>query len=228
MATLVYSCHRLTRFEGRMLFGPGNRQELSAEAKLWGNDERVTEVRKLLATQPEYTELILLVPFSNLTSLRLYELGGILQETRSDLVRVLKRCTGLRELALAISMDTLKHYSMSHEQKEDLGFLSELCSDYATLGGQPIHLKKLHLGLGILFSREDTPLMSCFTATPLRNLTILSALEEVHLENRTLFITKYEVEAIPLYGYFADNEDGLAWRAFTVETTPRLRRLTAY
>ncbi|PVH78978.1 hypothetical protein DL98DRAFT_572761 [Cadophora sp. DSE1049] len=153
-------------------------------------------------------------PFTNLTELELYEIHGDLNQARSDIVKILLASPDLRSLGLSLNGDTVIRLDQEAQDIGEMGgyldFLKTLISEYVTAGGQPLHLRKLVLGLSIVLWEDDEQQ----PATYLGGLTDLSKLEEVYVCNN----------GVDTQLYF-DDPDGIAWSTFTTETCPNLNIL---
>ncbi|KAB5528025.1 hypothetical protein GE09DRAFT_411904 [Coniochaeta sp. 2T2.1] len=118
-------------------------------------------------------------------------------------------------------------------------FFQDLCKYYARSGGEPLRLKRLDLGLGVLLLRDNKLDQSRtveqkekestvqYTASYLSLLTNLSSLEEVHIENRNHYGPSGK-DCAGVYGEDMEVFSDFAWWTFTPDRTPNLRRLTAY
>ena len=150
-------------------------------------------------------------PFTNLSELELHEIHGDLSQARTDIVKILLASPELRTLSLSLNGDTIIRLDQEAQDIGDMGgyldFFKSLINEYEEAGGQPLHLRRLVLGLSVVLweDEEQQP------ATYLTGLTDLSDLEEVYICNN----------GVDTQLYFED-PDGIAWSTFTPETCPSL------
>jgi hypothetical protein len=145
--------------------------------------------------------------FRGLTSLVLANVYVGYDNWKHDLVSALKASPSLEELALS---------TQAHQPPWGHRF-PELCNAYADSGGQPLRLRRLSLGKDFILERENSAesrISSDGEITPstessLSKLTDPSFLEDIYLDNR--------------YPHSSP-----AWWSFSENSTPNLRRFSAY
>lgn len=172
-------------------------------------------------------------PLVCLRSLMLAELDDSLEIWKVDIVRVLKASPSLQELGLSVAGTTVTRLRAADPSQRHRTFFQDLCERYAGSGSEPLRLKRLDLGYGVLLLRDNdvdqnrtsnsqNP-SSRYTASYLSLLADLSFLEDIHVENRNH-------SGFDEFLDFSDEVErpDLAWWSFTEDRTPHLRRLTAY
>lgn len=169
--------------------------------------------------------------FTGLNTLKLRSIHGDIVRQRSAISRILLASPDLVGLNLAINSDTIFRLYHQGHSSDNQNFLENLCIDFATQGGKPLHLRSLCLGLSILPYQSTTDALS--RLQPLENneipnqeiasyifkLTDLSVLEEVSVDNGG------RDDALELY---LGEKSGIAWPTFNHSLCPTLKSLSIY
>jgi hypothetical protein len=157
-----------------------------------------SKTRSLFATQS-------LSYFANLTTLEIRCIHGDLSKSRKYLVQVLLNSPNLESLSLSISADTIRRLEKVGSNDHTL-FLVSLIQDFVQVGGKPLRLKKLILGLAVIPRKSRHSLQL---------LIDLTCLEEVHVENALWFFDSDEYIVID-------------WEVFTPAYCPNLSSFSVY
>lgn len=121
----------------------------------------------------------------NLRKLYLYEITGNLDEWIRKVATMLGKSHFLEELGLSLSAECSKQYSLELRTREFLSFFPRLVARYKDQGDDPLRLRVLKLGYGVLLNATHEP-RSDGTVEPadyLSDLTNCAYLEELYFDN---------------------------------------------
>lgn len=160
--------------------------------------------------------------FTNLRVLQLYGLSGDLNTLGAAIASTLHQSMHLQELGLSLSAEC--EWSYMHKDGTAsplsyysfLNFLTLLIELYKSSGARPLRLKSLKLGYGVLLNDPDDA-DSLVSTTPISDLTDLSLLEELFLDND-----------LDVGCAISSRQDlgRVAWHKITSTSMPRLRRFS--
>lgn len=157
--------------------------------------------------------------FQNLRKLYLNEITGDLDIWIPKIASILGKSQHLKELGLSLSAECERQYALAGESKKFLNFFVALVERYRDQGDEPLRLRVLKLGYGVLLNtpreaRKDEPLKQ---ADYLSNLTNRAYLEELYVDN------DLDV-GCPLNIRNAAGQ--IAWPTVTPSFLPNLKRFT--
>lgn len=184
-------------------------------------DERLTSLRSRFLN-------LNFASFRGLRELEISEIYGDLNNARNSLVEVLLACPQLESLSLSISQSCCER-QCRQGLFENHKFLSKLCQTYKERNGQPLNLKTLYLGCGIIPHYHQEPLpgpmpqdlnealrllqnSKASTALYITDLTNLETLQSLHIENESI------------WDYLILEHSDFAWETFTKASCPNLKR----
>lgn len=123
--------------------------------------------------------------FQNLRKLYLYEITGDLDVWIRKIATMLGKSPFLAELGLSLSAECERQYALENSTRKFLSFFSRLVEKYKDQGDDPLKLRVLKLGYGVLLNATHEPRQDG-TAEPaeyLSDLTNLACLEELYFDN---------------------------------------------
>ncbi|KAK1833507.1 hypothetical protein QBC39DRAFT_47724 [Podospora conica] len=206
LTVLHRSCPELKSIRFGMPCEFGSRYLGYSEDREYSNEPSAKELEaREIYGRPDLTV------FRGLEELTLDNLCEELPWWRETIVEVLKNSPELKKLGLSLSVATIGKAARYGERDTFDGFFYDVCNDFCAAGAPPLHLQSLKCGTAII--PDD--------AESLQSLTDLTYLEEVHIENETVWnlmdvITMYE----------DGEESGIAFDALGPAQCPNLRRLT--
>lgn len=157
--------------------------------------------------------------FQNLRKLYLCEITGDLNIWTPKIASMLGKSQHLKELGLSLSAECERQYALAGKSKTFLKFFVALVERYRDQGDEPLRLRVLKLGYGVLLNtpheaRKDERLEQ---ADYLSDLTNRAYLEELYIDN------DLDV-GCPLNIRNAAGQ--IAWPSVTPSFLPNLKRFT--
>lgn len=121
----------------------------------------------------------------NLRKLYLYEITGDLDVWVRKLATLLGNSRFLEELGLSLSYECERQYACENRSQEFLSFFPRLVERYKDQGDDPLGLRVLKLGYGVLLNATHDPRRdgTLDVADYLSDLTDMACLEELYFDN---------------------------------------------
>lgn len=123
--------------------------------------------------------------FQNLRKLYLYEITGDLDVWVRKLATLLGKSRFLEELGLSLSAECERQYACERRTRQFLSFFPRLVERYKDQGDEPLGLRVLKLGYGVLLNATHEPRRdgTLDMADYLSDLTNRACLEELYFDN---------------------------------------------
>ena len=170
------------------------------------NDTASLENRKLYRAQD-------FAGFVDLEELTIKNIFDDIPAWQPTIAAIITRSPRLRKLSLSIAVDSAARASHRGREQDFVYFFDNLCDEYAEMSGVPLPLQALHCGTAILPWRVES----------LQKLVDLSALEELHIQNKDIAGDSVYLE---LYTDMDDGDSGIPFDFFFSQC-PQLCRFTA-
>lgn len=123
--------------------------------------------------------------FQNLRKLYLYEITGNLDVWIRKITTILGKSQFLEELGLSLSAECERQYALEDRTRNFMSFFPRLVERYKDQGDDPLRLRVLKLGFGVLLNASHEPRQDGSTepAEYLTDLTNCEFLEELYFDN---------------------------------------------
>lgn len=157
--------------------------------------------------------------FQNLRRLFLYEITGNLKVWIRKIATMLGKSRFLEELGLSLSAECSRQYNLEERTRDFLSFFPRLVARYKDQGDDPLSLRVLKLGYGVLLNATHEPRQdgTVEPAEYLSDLTNPICLEELYFDNDLDIGCSLSVR---------QTSGHIAWSTVTSSYLPNLKRFT--